>query len=166
MTGPVHPNQPTMKAQICAVLEEAVPALKHTRDEFFIIGASALILAGIEIETTPDIDILLTTRDAQYLQREWKDKRQDNFIPDGQALFRSAFSRYHFGAMDLELMGDLEVYVGGAWQPVIVYEYTTITIAGFPFRILTLREQARILKLFGREKDLKKIALLDQHRAG
>ena len=63
-------------------------------------------------------------------------------------------------------MGDLEVNVGGAWQPVIVYEHTTITIAGFPFRIPSLREQARILTLFGREKDLKKIALLDQHRAG
>ena len=59
--------------------------------------------------------------------------------------------------MDVEVMGNLQIKKNNVWQFVYVQEYREIFIGDLIIRIPTMEEQKRILSLFGREKDLKRI---------
>ena len=54
-------------------------------------------------------------------------------------------------------MGNLQIKKNNVWQFVYVQEYREIFIGDLIIRIPTMEEQKRILSLFGREKDLKRI---------
>ena len=149
-----------IKEKIHFTLNEAYPSLKNVKDDYFIIGSSALILSGIEIKNTHDIDILLTDRDVFYLQTEWENRMIKDYITQEDDLFRSTFSRYRFEKMDVETIGNLEVNKNGIWKPLKIEDYTIITLDTIQIKIPTLEEQMRIFNLFGREKDLEKIKLM------
>ncbi len=145
--------------KIQQVLKEAYPVLKTLDDNWFIIGSSGLILGGINLKNTSDIDILVSVRDAQKLKMAWKDQRITDFDSSDTELFQSDFSRYNFGVLDIEIIGGLKVYNSGQWIPLIINEDITISSPYFEVKIPTLEEQKRILLLFGREKDLEKVQL-------
>jgi hypothetical protein len=151
----------TIKERIYAALNEAYPSLKNLRDDYFIIGSSALILSGITFETVHDIDILLTNRDALYLEMEWK-HRKINYMPQCNDLFRSRFSRFHFSEMPIETMGNLEVNKNGIWTPQKVENYTTIALNDIQIKIPTKEEQIKIFRFWGREKDWGKVKLIEK----
>jgi hypothetical protein len=65
--------------------------------------------------------------------------------------------------MDMEVMGDLKVRKNGNWIPLIVARHHTMMIGGLKVNIPTLDEQIRILKFFGREKDLVKVRLIESN---
>lgn len=65
--------------------------------------------------------------------------------------------------MDVEVMGNLQIKKNNVWQFVYVQEYREIFIGDLIIRIPTMEEQKRILSLFGREKDLKRILVLNQY---
>lgn len=152
-----------MKDAIHAAIIEASDSLRQLKDDAFIIGSSALALSGIAIEHVNDLDLLVSTRDAHFLQKVWNDRVVKGYVPGQGDLFRSTFGCFRFAAMDLEVMGDLEVRKNGNWIPVIVAQHHTIEIGGLKVNIPTLDEQNRILTLFGREKDLDKVKLMMQH---
>ena len=152
-----------MKESIISVLTEASDVLRQLQDDAFIIGSSALAFSGIEIPTVNDLDLLVSTRDAHFLQKAWNDRVIKDYVPGQGDLFRSTFGRFRFAAMDLEVMGDLEVRKNGNWIPLIVARHHTMVIGGLKVNIPTLDEQNRILTLFGREKDLDKVKLIMQH---
>ena len=60
-------------------------------------------------------------------------------------------------------MGNLQIKKNNVWQFVYVQEYREIFIGDLIIRIPTMEEQKRILSLFGREKDLKRILVLNQY---
>ncbi|HQQ97130.1 MAG TPA: hypothetical protein PLX35_07695 [Cyclobacteriaceae bacterium] len=152
-----------MKESIISVLTEASDVLRQLQDDACIIGSSALALSGIAIEQVNDLDLLVSTRDAHFLQKAWNDRGIKDYVPGQGDLFRSTFSRFRFAAMDMEVMGDLEVRKNGNWIPVIVAQHHTIVIGGLKVNIPTLDEQIRILTLFGREKDLTKVRLIENN---
>ena len=76
-------------------------------------------------------------------------------------LFHSSFARFKLPLMDIEVMGNLQVKKNNIWQSVYVNEYNEVFIGDLIIRIPTIEEQKRILSLFGREKDLKKILILN-----
>ncbi|MDH6309358.1 hypothetical protein M2451_002756 [Dysgonomonas sp. PFB1-18] len=141
------------RTKIQDTLTEAIPALLTLQDDFFIIGASAAILSGIEIGDTGDIDILSSTADAQRLKQLWDEKMVTNPQMKESHLFRSDFARYSFSLMDIEVMGDLYLCSEGAWKKIEVQEYTCFGIDGLQIKVPTIAEQIRILDLFGRPKD-------------
>src|SRR6478736_6572739 len=149
----------TIKEKIIAVLKEAHPALSQLQDEFFVIGASALILSDLPINETKDIDLLTSSRDADKLKGLWKE-RDLNYKPVATTRFKSNFARFQFGSLDIEVMGDLEVYSKGQWRKVVVNNFKTIALTDLQIKVPTLSEQIRILQLFGRQKDIDKIALV------
>lgn len=63
-------------------IKQFYPDLKSLNDDFFIIGASAMILSGVDVETS-DIDILTSVRDADLIKAMWADKRITNYSPPG-----------------------------------------------------------------------------------
>lgn len=78
-------------------------------------------------------------------------------------LFRSNFARFKLPLMDIEVMGDLQIKKNDIWQSVCVKEYEEIFIGNLIIKIPTIEEQKRILSLFGREKDLKRILILNHY---
>lgn len=146
----------TSKTKISHVLERAHPTLEQLEDDYFIIGASALILSGIEIDTS-DIDILVSDRDAIYLQNKWADKIIKNHIRERSDLFRSNFARFHFEELDIEIMGDLNVKNNGIWSPLYIQDYFTLNLGSMQIKLPTIEEQVRIFNLFGREKNIEKV---------
>ncbi|MDL2322995.1 hypothetical protein LJC52_03315, partial [Bacteroidales bacterium OttesenSCG-928-A17] len=137
--------------KINQVIKEAYPALESLQDDYFIIGSAALILSGVEVGHTSDIDILTSDRDANYLKKVWKEKHVKEYQPKQNDLFRSNFSRYNFEFLDVEIMGDLAVRKNNDWKPLIIQDYTYFSRDEIRIKLPTMEEQKRILKWFGRD---------------
>ncbi|MFV0538100.1 MAG: hypothetical protein ACK5M3_12125 [Dysgonomonas sp.] len=152
-----------MKERLERTIADIAINLAQTKDDFFIIGASALVLSGIDIENTEDIDILTSKRDALILQELWEDKTVSNHIAKHSNLFRSNFNRYRFQWMDVEVMGGLEINIDGKWTLLTINDYIIHNVGNIEIKIPTLQEQRRIFALFGREKDNQRLKLIDDY---
>lgn len=137
--------------------------LSKLQDPFYIIGSSALVLAGIPLENTHDIDLLTSYSDATFLKEQWKVKNVRGYLPGDSDKFRSNFGRFQWSNMLVEVMGDLEVCHDGQWQKLQINEYFEISINELKIRIPTLEEQERIFRFFSRIKDLAKADKIIKH---
>ena len=162
-----------IKDKIVQTLASMTAELLEIGPDFYIIGASAMILSDIEIGETSDIDILTTEMNSLKLQCSLKayidahvsEKVLTHIAPETKedGLFSSNFARFNLPLMDVEVMGNLQIKKNNVWQFVYVQEYREIFIGDLIIRIPTMEEQKRILSLFGREKDLKRILVLNQY---
>lgn len=152
-----------LKESIIQTLTELSDKFQLIKSDWCIIGASAMILSGIKIEKTSDIDILTTKEGAD----EWKSALQEymelNPKTKEDDLFRSNFVRFKFPLIDIEVMGGLQVNKGGNWNDVLVNDFHEIPIGDTFVKIPTINELRRILSLFGRDKDLKRLAMITRH---
>ena len=130
-----------IKDKITQSLASITVELQEISPDFYVIGASAMILSGIEVGETADIDILTTEMNSCKLH----------------------FARFKLPLMDIEVMGDLQIKKNDIWQSVCVKEYKEIFIGNLIIKIPTIEEQKRILSLFGREKDLNMILILNHY---
>lgn len=146
--------------KITATLSDAVVGLSHLKDDFFIIGSSALVISGIRPDTGVDIDILTSGSDAEALKNFWKNKLKAQISLKDKQLFYSNFECYSFPLMDIEVMGDLKVNLNGSHHLVTISEYNHREINGMLFKIPTIAEQIILLKMFSRPKDLAKIQMI------
>ena len=146
-----------MKHKIISTLAEITSALNQLEDNFYIIGAAGLILSDLEIGETQDIDILTSSRDSDKLQQLYKNILEEHPITKENNLFKSNFARLKHPIMDIEVMGDLKVMSNGNWLPVEINQYRIVPINNLNIKIPTIKEQVKLLKLFGRETDLKRI---------
>lgn len=141
-----------IKERINQTLAFIADELKEVAPYSCIIGASAMILHGYEIGDTADIDILTTSEGSDKLQLSLKEYMETAPLTKENELFRSNFARFQLPLMDVEVMGELQVCKDKEWRPVFIEEYTTLHIENVAIRIPTLKEQIRVLSLFGREK--------------
>src|SRR5688572_4987852 len=125
--------------RIVSTLLEASPAFRFPKDDCFIIGAAALVLAGVHLDHTPDIDLLTSRRDAESLLTLWKNKAVP-YQPESRELFQSTFGRFRFAQMDIEVMGDLKVNQSGIWNKLQVVDYFSIEIGDVQWKAATLQE--------------------------
>jgi len=151
-----------MLDQIKSTLQEAAEGLKLLDGEYCIIGASALILMGIDVGETGDIDVLTSSDNSEKLKVFWADKLVKRPRLKESGLFRSNFGQYQFSTMEVEISGDLEIYKAEKWVPITVDHYHTIQLKDLSVKLPTLDEQIRLLKLFGREKDLKRLNRINE----
>lgn len=159
----MNPMETGIKEKIHALLKEINKDLTLLNDPFYVIGASALILSGVEADDTFDIDLLTSARDADLLKTIWKDRQLNTYVPADGHQFRSNFGRFGFGDMDVEVMGDLEVCRNEEWIPLKVDEPVKINGDGFEVHVPSLADQKRILHFFGRPKDHQKIRLIEKY---
>ncbi len=148
-----------IKEKIIKTLVEVADKLQDIKSEWCIIGASAMILSGIEITETSDIDILTTNEGADELKQSLRKYMEIVSKTKEDDLFRSNFARFKLPLMDIEVMGGLQVRKNGRWQHVRIDDFSVISIENMVIKIPTLNEQKRLLSLFGREKDLKRISM-------
>lgn len=152
-----------IKEKINKTLLSIAAELQVINSEFYVIGASAMILSDIEIGETSDIDILTTELNASKLQHLLKVYMEVAPETKENDLFHSNFARFNLPLMDIEVMGNLQIRKNGIWQPVCVQKYKEVSVGEIIVRIPTIEEQKRILSLFGREKDLKRLQMLEWH---
>ena len=152
-----------IKDKITQSLASITVELQEISPDFYVIGASAMILSGIEVGETADIDILTTEMNSCKLQHLLKTYMEISPETKEDGLFSSNFARFNLPLMDVEVMGNLQIKKNNVWLFVYVQEYREIFIGDLIIRIPTMEEQKRILSLFGREKDLKRILVLNQY---
>ncbi|GAB3512311.1 nucleotidyltransferase family protein [Emticicia fontis] len=137
--------------------------LAKLQDSFYIIGSSALVLAGIPLEATDDVDLLTSYKDADFLKKHWKANQVGEYSPKDSDRFRSNFGRFQWDTVLVEVMGDLEVFDTNGWGKLEIKDYFEINVNQLSIRIPTLLEQERIFRLFGRPKDLAKADIITTH---
>ena len=117
-----------------------------------LIGSGALVLLGLPLGSANDLDIVTSAEGAGRLRSLWSRWLGSDAVsvPDGP--FRSDdFARYETPWGPAEVMGGLKV----RGEPLVIRAIH----AELP--IPTAAEQLRILRLFGRTKDLAKAAQLE-----
>lgn len=152
---------------IKAKLEQSIAFLSddllQLQDPFYLIGSSALILAGIPLKTSDDIDLLTSYQDASFLRKHWQANKVDIYSPKDEDKFRSNFGRFQWDKILVEVMGNLEVFHEEKWQRLSINAYLEVKINQLSIKIPTLEEQHRVLCLFGRDKDLAKADKIVKH---
>lgn len=151
-----------MKEKIEKVLSLISSDLQTLKENSFVIGSCALILSGLPIGETSDLDLLVSQQDAEQLKLIWGDQLRKNYTPTDAHLFQSNFGRFDFGELDIEIMGDLKVF-NNEWKPVQIKDWIEFPVGEYKIKIPTLREQMRIFYLFGRDKDRLKAKLIERY---
>lgn len=151
-----------IKEKIIETIHFIADALNRLDSECYIIGASAMILSDVAIEYTNDIDLLTDSNGSQQLQALLSEYRIKEPITKEDSLFRSHFAAFALPLLELEVMGNLQVMKNNRWNNVEVNEFVELQLDNLHIKIPTLEEQKRILLLFGREKDLQRVKLIDQ----
>lgn len=134
----------------------AVGAAAHgAGDDWWIIGSSALVLAGIDGVEPDDVDLLGSRAAIRVFLERWG---MDSGEPVAHPLFRShPYRRVELpGCVPIETMGGLEVFRDAAWKPVVPLSRVAVEVAGTRLYIPSPAEQCAIFRLFGRPKDLDK----------
>lgn len=152
------------KEIIIKTLTELSDKLQDIKSDWYIIGASAIIMSDIKIGKTSDIDILTTKEGADEWRIALQEYMELNPVTKEDDLFRSKFSRFKLPLIDIEVMGGLQVNKSGKWKDVLISDFQQIPVGDTFVKILTLNELERILLLFGRDKDLKRLTLIETHQ--
>lgn len=134
-------------SELRSLFDVIAPELDAFTPHWAVIGSGALILLGVPLDEAADLDVVTGVDGAGRLRGAWAEwlASAELKAPDGP--FRSDdFARYVTPWGPVEVMGGLRVRgrpldVRGPLPP--------------------LEEQLRILKLFGRAKDLEKIARVE-----
>jgi hypothetical protein len=136
-------------SEVDALLLQIAADLDRLAAPWTLIGSAALIGLGVPVAGAADLDVVTTVEGAGRLRRAWADWliRGELKTPDGP--FRSLdFARYQTPWGPVEIMGGLHV----RGEPLVVDAAGPIPAAA---------EQLRILRLFGRPKDLAKAVRLE-----
>ncbi len=125
--------------------------------DWWIIGSAALALSGIPVEPK-DIDVFAASDVIELARRGLG----ATAIPSGSDRFRSSpyFQFEPEGGLPIDFMGGLEVLVANVWISLQIESRAAVTVGSITLFIPNLEEQARILHLFGRPKDLTRAALI------
>ncbi len=134
-------------AEVEALFQQVAPELDALAAPWMLIGSGALILLGAPQPDAADLDVVTSAQGAGRLRSAWAAwlEAGEPKAPDGP--FRSQdFARYASPWGPVEVMGGLRV----RGRP--------LDVSG---PIPSATEQLRILRLFGRPKDLAKAAMLE-----
>jgi hypothetical protein len=117
------------------------------KDEWWIIGSAALALIGMDVDVA-DVDILTSRDDAVAVAAGETTKADDAHR------FRSVYRLIAGTPIPIEIMGGLEVCVDDVWRPVRPVTRIAVTLAEGVVFIPDGNDQLRLIRLFGRPKDL------------
>lgn len=132
---------------------DVIAAVMPVDPPWWIIGSTALVLSGVDLEPR-DVDVFASFAIIEAARLKLGAAAM---APRPDAQFRSSpyFQVRPEGGLEIDFMGDLQVFSEGAWAPLVIESRQ----AAGPVFIPSLDEQARVLRLFGRPKDLARLSL-------
>ncbi len=152
MALPVNPSV----RLLTTTLSQVAAALRSAHDPWWVIGSAAVWLHGVGTAVS-DVDVLTSASasDARAMLAAWPDA----VIGAAGERFRSQpYARLPGRGLPIEIMAGIEVRVGHIWRAVRPMTRTARAGVFVPERA----ELVAILRLFGRDKDLRRAALLER----
>ena len=137
-------------------LDEVARVGATLRDDWWIIGSAAIALTGVAIEV-PDVDLLVSERDARTLLEGWASPKTSN---EGQDRFRSVYGEHSSTPIPIEVMGGLEVVADDGWVHVTPTTRERVDLPGGPVYIPDAADQLALLLMFRRPQDLVRAEML------
>ena len=140
---------------------ERIARIMPADADWWIIGSAALALSGIPVEPK-DIDVFAASDVIDHARLALGAAA----TPSASDRFRSnPYFQFHpEGGLPIDFMGGLQVLAHGAWTPLHIASRFSVTIRDVTVFVPNLEEQARILRLFGRPRDLARLALIADRR--
>ena len=152
-------TMPQIAGPLAATLDVVAEGCADLADPWWVFGSAGMALVGVPGLSPPDVDLLVSARDARTLLDRW------NTAPLEAAaspLFRSAiFAKAQVAALPIEIMAGFEAFSGGVWAPVIPATRKAVNWKGRRLFTPSAAEQAAICRRFARPKDLARVALLE-----
>jgi hypothetical protein len=148
-----------INADLAATLDLVAAGCAGLRDDWWVFGGAGMALVGVHGLSPPDVDLIVSERDAVQLIALW-----DARIETGGAspLFRSKiFAKASTGPLPVEIMASFEVREPHGWSPIWPRTRQAVQRPGGTLFIPTAVEQAEICRRFGRPKDLARLAALE-----
>lgn len=144
---------------VAATLVRLTEAMADARDDWWLIGSTAVALHGADPGTIADIDVLLSEADARrilpMLGLPAAEGRPDDRFAS------QVFASWHAAPLPVEFMAGLSRRAGGQWQPVLPRSRVEVVGEGWKVFVPGRAELAAILRSFGRPKDLRRLAALE-----
>lgn len=152
-------TMPQIAGPLAAALDVVAEGCTGLADPWWVFGSAGMALVGVPGLSPPDVDLIVSERDARTLLARW------NTAPLEAAaspLFRSAiFAKAQVAALPIEIMAGFEAFSGGAWALVVPATRRAVDWNGRRLFTPSAAEQAAICRRFGRPKDLARVALLE-----
>jgi hypothetical protein len=139
-------------------LERTAALVAEASDPWWIIGSAAVLLHGGDVGGVKDIDLMMSSRDAEsFLRRAGVEPR----CGKASDRFRSTvFGTWSGPPVPVEVFGGFELATGGRWRPVVLTTRQAVSIGHSSVFVPSAAELARLLQSFGRPKDLERAALI------
>ena len=147
-----------INADLAGTLDVIAAGCAALQDDWWVFGGAAMALAGVPDLSPPDVDLIVSERDAQSLIAAW-DAQIQTGAPS--PLFRSRiFARATTTPLPIEVMAGFEVCEAGQWSPVLPTTRQPVAFGAGAIVIPSAAEQAQICRRFGRPKDLARLDAL------
>lgn len=150
---------PQINPQLEATFDVIARDCAGLSDPWWVFGSAGMALVGVPDLAPPDVDLIVTERDALTLIALWDAKR---VAAAPSPLFRSAiFAKADNTPIPIEVMAGFEAFSDGVWSPVMPATRLGVLWKGGALFTPSAAEQAQICRRFGRPKDLARVALLE-----
>jgi hypothetical protein len=145
--------------ELDATLDILAAECAGLQDQWWVFGSAAMALAGVAGLVPPDVDLIVSERDAPRLLAAWNANVETGA---GSPIFRSQiFAKAKVAPLPIEIMAGFEALQDGAWSPVWPATRLAIERSGGMVFIPAVAEQAQICRRFGRPKDLARLGALE-----
>ncbi len=133
-------------------------AMRDAQDPWWVISSAAVALHGVVPIEVGDVDVLMSVLDALRAM----DRLGVVPIKDGtSSLFRSTlFERWETPPLVVEIMAGFHVATSAGWTEVLPRTRVSRPFDGRVVYVPDRAELSRILRMFGRPKDLERVRLL------
>lgn len=161
----MHPaRRPSLSPALVETLEVVVRATGAARDPWWIIGSAAMALYGAERVAPADVDLMMSTQDARRLLR-------DRGMADDSRGQHENFRSEVFGcltdeALPIDVMGGFHFRRDDAWVALCPESREAIALPFGAIFAPSFAELIEITRGFGRPKDLVRVQIMQDLRAG
>lgn len=152
-------SEPQISEALASALDVVADGCAGLLDPWWVFGSAGMALVGVPGLTPPDVDLIVSERDATTLLAQW---RAEPLAAAPSPLFRSRiFAKAIVAPLPIEIMAGFEAFSDGAWAPVVPATREPVSWRGRTLFTPSAGEQAAICRRFGRPKDLARVALLE-----
>ncbi|MCM8557174.1 hypothetical protein [Sphingomicrobium sediminis] len=131
--------------------------LGDLRDPWWIIGSTAVALHSVDPDGVDDIDLVVSGRDGALLLDRWG--LANDAAPHPQ--FRSDhYARWSGTDIPVEVQGNFHLNEDGDWKLVTFATREEVLVDGASLFVPSGAELRELMHRFGRDKDLRRAALL------
>jgi hypothetical protein len=149
---------PDLEPAVFERLGTLAEMLAEAEDDWCLIGGTALVLLEVPSVRVRDMDVVLSVRDAERVLGRLGVVPPR---PEPSERFRSRVYAQIGDDIQFDLMAGFEVRTETGWESVPPQPSIEMGVGAHSIFVPSREEMARILRMFGRPKDLERLQLLE-----